>query len=102
MGESRSFMSWYPLSRNAWPKLFSSGHAVWHAEHGRPYFLAKAGMASTFCTGSATTGCIAPRNTAAPTAALAKVLQGDELVTRLAPANNRKNDVRRNINPPDR
>src|SRR5437660_10060826 len=45
MGESRSFMSWYPLSRKTWPKLFNSGHAVWHAEHGSPYFLANAGIA---------------------------------------------------------
>src|SRR5882724_1527622 len=52
IGESRSFPSWYPLSRNTWPKLLSSGHAVWHAEHGRPYFLAKAGIALTWTLGA--------------------------------------------------
>src|SRR5205085_707504 len=51
MGESRSFMSWYPLSRKTWPKLFNSGHAVWHAEHGSPYFRANAGIARTLPPG---------------------------------------------------
>src|ERR1700682_1471964 len=37
IGASLSFPSWYPLSRNFCPKLFSSGQVVWHAEHGRLY-----------------------------------------------------------------
>jgi len=32
--------------------LLSSGHAVWDAEHGRPYFLAKAGIALTWTLGA--------------------------------------------------
>src|SRR6266852_4395388 len=61
MGESLSFMSWYPLSRKFCPKLFSSGHAVWQAEQGRSYFRAKAGMARTRFTGSAEMGCLSLR-----------------------------------------
>src|SRR5207244_2005068 len=48
----RSLPSWYPRSRKACPKAFNSGHAVWHAEHGRPYFRANAGIALVLCTAS--------------------------------------------------
>jgi len=41
------------LSRKTWPKLFNSGHAVWHAEQGRPYFRANAGIAMTLLFGRA-------------------------------------------------
>src|SRR4029077_1181353 len=45
MGASRSFPSWYPLSRNCCPNTFRMGQPIWQAEHGNPYFLAKAGIA---------------------------------------------------------
>src|SRR5438270_5651947 len=50
MGESRSFMSWYPLSLNVCPKTLSFGQASWQAEQGSPYFRANAGMATALFT----------------------------------------------------
>jgi hypothetical protein len=36
-----------------WPKAFSFGQASWQAEHGKPYFLAKAGKARIPVSGAA-------------------------------------------------
>src|SRR5712692_3650792 len=84
MGESLSFMSWYPLSRKFCPKLFSSGHAVWQAEQGRSYFRAKAGMARTRFTGRAEMGRVSLRTIAATIAAnINKELSTDHFAPRL-------------------
>src|SRR5579884_4557998 len=50
IGESRSFINWYPLSLKFCPKTFSFGQVSWHAEHGNPYLRAKAGIAVAFCS----------------------------------------------------